>query len=229
MSPRFPGLRRRSVQLIVAGAAVASVSVAGVAVAGASAGPAAAPAAPAPAAVALVAPAAGPQPVRGVALAPGDEMTVQRAPAAGGGASTQLMPPEGSFQYDVYFKISRTARYPQTVFSEVTNEGRFNQIFPIKGAKANLGRVGTKHNLTVARVPFPVTVAALGKTSWRFTTRKYHPDYPGTVQFWLYKKSDMLKLHVRGICAACGNGAYLAVAYLQWRAFARNIDKKVDL
>ena len=78
-------------------------------------------------------------------------------------------------------------------------------------------------------VPFPVTVKTLDNTSWRFNTRLPHPDYPGYVKFWLYKKGDMLKLHVRGVCAACGQVQYLAIAYAQWKQFARNIKKNVDL
>lgn len=199
--PEFSGLRRRGVRLAVAGVVSATVAVGGVTVAGAVSGPTAAPA-----------------PARAGAVA--------AAQVAAGTTTLQLR----SNQHELHFDIKKTERYPQTVFSEVTNEGKFNEIFPISGAKTNLGGVGTKHNLHKGPIPFPVTVSRLTSISWIFTTRPGHPDHKGTIEFLLSSgQGGMMRLIVVGTCAVCGTAAYKAVAKKTWAPFATNIRTKVSL
>lgn len=206
MTQRFKGLRRRGTRLAVAGVVSAAMAVGGVTVAGAATGPTT------------------------VAKTPATATAMPAGAAAGiqvtGTATQQLK----SGEYVLRFDIKRTARYPKTVFSEITNEGKFNKIFPIRGAKRNLGQVGTKHNLWVGPAPFPVTVSGLTSISWQFKTRPGHPDHPGKVGFALFGGGgEMLRLVIVGVCALCGTAAYKAVAKRTWKPFATNIRTKVHL
>lgn len=206
MANGIMSLRRRGVRLALAGVASAAVAVGGVTAAGAVTGPAQAPA---PAAVPAAVPAGA------VGAAQVDTAATQQLKMG---------------EYVLSFDIKKTNRYAKTVFSEVTNEGKFNQIFPIRGAKRNLGQVGTKHNLFVGPVAFPVTVAGLSSISWQFKTRLPHPDYPGRVGFAITGGGgSMMRLTVVGTCYACGTAAYKKQAKKTWTPFANNIRNKIKL
>ena len=140
----------------------------------------------------------------------------------------------GTPSYTLDIAVKGTGRYPQTVFSEVTNEGKFAKIFPIKGAKNNLGKVGTfqplHKNINPFRKgdePFPVHVSKLSATSWTFQTEPGHIDYPGTISFTLYKNGDTMRLKIHGVCKLCGNPGYWMVANATWYPFVVHIRQNV--
>jgi RHS repeat-associated protein len=138
----------------------------------------------------------------------------------------------GLFDYSLFYDLGP---YVYSAWSLMRNLVRcFTCYFPIKGAKAL--RMGAKMNLRPYKLYFPVVVTRIWgyafDAGWKFNTRKGHPDYPGFIQFTLFKIGGYsagshiwLSIwgRVSGAGALVGRAAYMKIAQKTWAPLYRNL------
>ncbi|MDQ0934818.1 hypothetical protein [Streptomyces turgidiscabies] len=117
-------------------------------------------------------------------------------------------------------------------FTQVKNN--FSWVFPIDGHANCLCRKGQKMDLRVKVaghwVGFPVVVASISKNGWRFDTRFGHPDYPGFISFYFFRKRNgnvYVQLHGNvpfgSVGWFVGKDDYVKRAKKQWAPLITNL------
>lgn len=91
----------------------------------------------------------------------------------------------------------------------------FDALFPIAGAPAVLPAEGSNIDLSVFNVPFPVKLADVWDTGFKFVTRPGHPDHKGWIQFNLSESDNgNLRLTITGNVSDISPGAFLPAGWL---------------
>src|SRR6185369_11494153 len=134
---------------------------------------------------------------------------------------------DGTFSYTLNYKLGATFWSPSQLMRYLA--GHFNKLFPIPGAPSSI-HVGQKIDLHPYNMPFPVQVARMTGTGWKFNTRRGHPDYPGSISFNFSGTGGKLSLQVHGNVPwyslgglTAGRRGYRQVAQHVWSGFAHNL------
>jgi RHS repeat-associated protein len=132
----------------------------------------------------------------------------------------------GTFNYTFNFDLGPTAATPDDVFAYWTSH--FAELFPLQGAPNQL-HLGDDVYLNAYGAPFPVHVSNLTQHYFKFTTRWYHPDFPGWISFNLSMSNGHMFLRVHGYVSdispggLLGKTAYRGVAHRVWGPLADNL------
>ena len=177
---------------------------------------------------------------------PATGMFLQNDPVEGGGANAygycsadpvNCTDTTGTFNYRLIYTLGNPHESLNQFFRDVRSN--FDWVFPIPGHSHCLCRVGQNMNLRPKvwgiSLWFPVVVRSISTHGWRFDTRWGHPDWPGFISFYFYRRKNgeiFIKIHgnvpmFSDAWWLFSKGDYVKRAKATWKPFVSNLQRLI--